>query len=100
MYTDGCPYDQLVPAQLSVNETEIAPFLHILIRQPTAAKTRTGAIIGGVVGGVVFAILLGIIIWYRIRKLRKHDTRQSNLKDDNEGIFPVRNATDLLLSAG
>lgn len=86
MDADGCPSDQLVPAQLSENETEIAPFSHILIRQPTAAKSRTGAIVGGVVGGLVFAILIGFVVWYRIRKLRKHDIQQSKPKEDNKGI--------------
>lgn len=86
MYTGGCPDDQLVPAQLSGNETEIAPFLPILMRQNTATKSRTGAIIGGVVGGVVFAILIGFVVCYRIRKLRKHVIQQSNPKHDNKGI--------------
>ena len=86
MYTGGCPDDQLVPAQLSENETEIAPFLPILMHQTTATKSRTGPIIGGVVGGVVFAVLIGFVVWYRIRKLRKHIVQQSKPKDGNKGI--------------
>jgi len=87
MYAGGCPYAQLVPAQLSENETEIAPFSPILIHQPTSAKPRTGAIVGGVVGSVVFTILVGSIVWYRIRKVRKTIIQQSKVEDDNEGIL-------------
>lgn len=86
MPSEGCPQDQLVPAQLSENVTEIAPFSSVLVRQPTAVKSLTGAIVGGVVGTVVGAILIVLVVWCRIRKLRKIGTQQLNTKDDGKGI--------------
>ncbi len=86
MSQGGCPQDQLVPAQISENVTEIAPFSSVLVRQPTAVKSLTGAIVGGVVGTVVGAILIVLVVWYRIRKLRKSGTQQLNTKNDGNGI--------------
>lgn len=90
---NGCPLTQLVPAQLSSNDTRAAPFSSIfsqqmvITNQTTSTKTRTSAIVGGAVGSAMFiAILVGSSLWYRIRNHRKSNIQEFRLENVTKGI--------------
>lgn len=87
---NGCPEGDLVPAQLSRNQTEKAAFSTMLAEKSPAPERRVGAIIGGAVGGSSFVIAACALFWFRKRKLRQQANRPPNNKDVSEGTSTAR----------
>ncbi len=85
---NGCPQDELTPAQLSTNETRKAAFSSVLIEKPSAAQEHIGAIAGGAAGGLAIIVTVTfIILWFRWKKARSQRVRLSNDKKSSEGIL-------------
>lgn len=87
---NGCSKDRLVPAKLSINKSEKAPFLPIVAHDPTSVKSHSRTIVGGAIGGVTAALLVICFVWVRVRKCRKSNAQHLAAMNNNQGssVFP------------
>lgn len=87
---DGCRQTDLIPAELSRDQTEKAPFLPVLVEHPKpSAKRRTVAIAGATTGGLLIAIILVLgLLWCRKsqRKRKQSVIQQSMYQSDFQGM--------------